>query len=911
MRAIELRAEGSAAKSIVSMSITSRWQNAGLVAGVSVAIGVWILHQAGCLDALDGVFYDRLLSWTTRWRQSEPKVLLLRLGREDAWSDAEAIKTLDVLESFGAKAVAINFVPYRNSTEFFRRAAGLRNVVFGRELRPDPDDPDTLRLDAWPAAARDLHLPWGVVFLPPGARGIHRRQETHVVLGTDTLPTLERRVAAVCDPTLIKPASSGSFLIDFQGGPGAIPNVSLSHVLAGELIAEMVRGKVVLVGPESRLLGLDTPVSGGTQPMSLLEFEGNALQTMLDGTPIRALPWVYELLLLLCLGIAGSLIYQRFSSGVATQVVLGMLGLCALAAVAGLVYFRFWLPLGPLMLALVGHYAVTLGYKARTTHLAVNGMRLRALTQIGQRFTPQSVLSSSEYWDQLAAMVHQTLHVGRMAILERVPDTRRLREIKTFNCSFKDMPEKGLTLEASVFAAALAQGRPVCVSGLLERGQMPEVEYVCPLVFASEMLGMWVVGIDSPQAAKITQIEDVLAKFSRQVARLLYHRKGRSDNDSPVAGLKAWLSGRKEDPVYRELRTLADLLEQYYDVLDTVFRQISSATIVYDAFGRVLKANELAFTLLEPENVVPTRAAALDFLRLVTGKDESEVRQLLRGVLLEGATISTSVKLASQPDRRFLLRLYPLPEQAEPRPLAVPFDVQGMVCELIETTSLSTLASLKSVVADRLGVELRNHLAAIEISAALLETDSIQPSERQTLLETIHLKSTACVHVISQCQKYLGRDVDASPIRCFPLDALQVLGRVCLGFAHKAERRRVTLKVEQPRVMSQVLASTTELGQLFSSTLELLLNDAAENTALTIEVEDFPSRSVFRFRNSGFGIPNERLQEILVGPPKPDSEEFQVFRQASSWVRNWGGNLEITSGLGKGYSISLQLRQFP
>ena len=61
-------------------------------------------------------------------------------------------------------------------------------------------------------------------------------------------------------------------------------------------------------------------------------------------------------------------------------------------------------------------------------------------------------------------------------------------------------------------------------------------------------------------------------------------------------------------------------------LLESVFSQIGSATVVYDFFGRVLKANEVSETLLRPENLSPTKANALEFLRLVTGRGDAEIR---------------------------------------------------------------------------------------------------------------------------------------------------------------------------------------------------------------------------------------------------------------------------------------------
>jgi signal transduction histidine kinase len=311
--------------------------------------------------------------------------------------------------------------------------------------------------------------------------------------------------------------------------------------------------------------------------------------------------------------------------------------------------------------------------------------------------------------------------------------------------------------------------------------------------------------------------------------------------------------------------------------------------------------------LLRAENFLPERATALEFLSLVTGLDAPQLRSFLRNVLLDRSPASMSVKFASQGERRFLLRVYPL---SEVRPGPDPLSVRGIVCEIIETTSLSTLASLKGVVADRLSVELRDHLAAIEISAALLETEELPPVKRESILQAIHEKTRICVQVINECQNYLGRNVDAFAIDCFPVDSIELLSRACAALNPKASGRGVTFEIEQPRLMAQVLASTSELSQLFSSILELLLRDAAENTSLSIKVEDVSNTTIFQFANRGFGIPNDRLQAILANPEPSASEEFQVLRKAIVWVRNWGGSLEVASDVGRGFTVTLILSQF-
>lgn len=892
------------------MAPASRWGKSSLVLGVVVALVVWILQQAGWLAGWDEMFYDRLLSWTARWREPKANLLLLRIAREHEFTDEEAIKTLDTLTSLGAKGIVFNFVPTRNSREFFQRAADLKRVVFGRALRPVPEDPDVLRIEPWPEAARDLELQWGVVFAPPSRKGVRRFHQTHVTVGTNSLSTLECRAAAMFGPVSAWRSVHGRYLIDFMGGPGTVPNVSLARVLGGDVIPDMVRDKIVLIGWDDGFLGVETPVCWGAETMTFLEFQANALQTLLDGTPIQVLPAAQALSLLLALGVISALLYHRVSSVSGVRIAFGMLLVCMLVGVASVGYFDLWLPVGGLVAAQTAQFGLTLVIKSRMTQFALNEMRLRALNEIEERLGTQKARLTAEFFDYVAQVVGRTIDADEMVLFERVTGSKKLRELKAFNCTFDDVQEKNRSLEAPLFARAIANGRPMRVSGFFKVKQVQKDEYLCPLIFGSEVVGMWAVAINPAKAAAIRNFSGVLMKFSEEVARLLFQAKRAAAPVSVFGRVKAWLSPSREDPVYHELRTTADSLEKYHDVLDTVFSQISTATIVYDFFGCVLKANEPAVTLLRDENFVPARGTAVDFLRLVTGKDDSQVRNLIRIVLFEGSPVSMSVRLVSQGDREFLLRIYPLRERKQTRLGPEVMSVQGMVCELVETTSLTTLSSLKGVVADRLGVDMRNHLAAIKISATLLEEDSVPPEERRSLLEVILRKTDICVGVLRECQKYLGQNIDAEALRCFPVEALQLLQQACNEFAQKAAERRVSFKVERPQIMVQVLASPPQLAKIFSAILRLLVSDAAENTTLTIEVEDALTTAQFRFSNCGFGIPNERLQEILASAELPASEEFQVLREAAVWVRSWGGAFEVVSDVGKGYVVNLRLRQF-
>ena len=81
-------------------------------------------------------------------------------------------------------------------------------------------------------------------------------------------------------------------------------------------------------------------------------------------------------------------------------------------------------------------------------------------------------------------------------------------------------------------------------------------------------------------------------------------------------------------------------------------------------FNRLLYINEPASALLRAENFVPHRATTLELIRQLARENEAQVRQILRRVSIEGATVTMPVRSTLYEDRRFLLRLFPLPARA-------------------------------------------------------------------------------------------------------------------------------------------------------------------------------------------------------------------------------------------------------
>jgi CHASE2 domain-containing sensor protein len=115
-----------------------------------------------------------------------------------------------------------------------------------------------------------------------------------------------------------KPVSQQDFpdnhaWIDFVGPPGTFPTYSLADVLSGKTPSSVFAGKIVLVGVTDPL-GRDVFVtSASSTPMAGVEVDANALQTILDGFPLKSAWRAIEILLLLALAALPALLSIRFS----------------------------------------------------------------------------------------------------------------------------------------------------------------------------------------------------------------------------------------------------------------------------------------------------------------------------------------------------------------------------------------------------------------------------------------------------------------------------------------------------------------------------------------------------------------------------------------------------------------------
>lgn len=143
-------------------------------------------------------------------------------------------------------------------------------------------------------------------------------------------------------------------LIPFTGPSGTYPRFRFSDVLAGRVPADLIEGRIVLVGATGSGLGdrFSTPMSGTLETMAGVELHANYVDSLLADRMIRpAPPWAWLLFSLLPVWL---LMMSLLFLGPRINLWLGLtlgVGVFVVTLLA-LALFRFWLPPAMALIAL-------------------------------------------------------------------------------------------------------------------------------------------------------------------------------------------------------------------------------------------------------------------------------------------------------------------------------------------------------------------------------------------------------------------------------------------------------------------------------------------------------------------------------------------------------------------------------
>ena len=225
---------------------------------------------------------------------------------------------------------------------------------------------------------------YGAVNVRPDQDGTVRRMPIHVA-GPDEIMSgfsaaLHEVATKAALPTTPLPQAS-TILINFRGRPKTFEWISYYQVVHGEIEPEVFRGKIVLVGATSEILKdhFQTPFArGGDMPG--VEIHANAIETLVNGNPIREAPvWASTVLAVVAALFASALVARLRALRALGATVLVWVAL-TLGALAAFGLWDVWIR------GMGGTLALVLGYGSTVVSEYVREQRERR--RLARFFSP-------------------------------------------------------------------------------------------------------------------------------------------------------------------------------------------------------------------------------------------------------------------------------------------------------------------------------------------------------------------------------------------------------------------------------------------------------------------------------------------------------------------------------------------
>lgn len=703
-----------------------------------------------------------------------------------------------------------------------------------------------------------------------------------------------------------------TYAVNFSAGHGYLPRANLELALKGMLIEELVRGRSVLVGLGDQQVGIHTPL--GEPAMSLLEFQGWALDSLLQkrtvtwlGTPTTAL-----LLLLIALPSAAIYIWSTLRVAVFVSAVL-IVSYVGIAWVC-LHLLEVWLPLPAMCLLQLVLLLGIFRLKENQREHALRELLVSSSVKLRERVVPVSFFSKKDPWTDVIAMVNQVLGLDRMIFLDRVEDDHRVREIAAYRCSLGDIGEKRRDYQRTPYSTAIELKGPLQLElrYLKEAGIADEVQFLVPLVFAGQILGFWAFGVRRARMDECVGFAAIARDFGEQIAELLYHRKlhreREADRNGGGALIVRTLGLRSGTSSHELLTPVLDLLGRRQDTLERVVNGLSTAFGLYDLFGHAVHVNGAMEAFARTSGLKLYDSSALDVIGALTGAAEDVARGYILTALTERHEVIVPVSLGAD-GHAHLLRIQALePDErvavggVQP---AAPFRTLGLLLELRDISDVGEALERSRALLESMFARLDQDLQVIERASAsggsavdgatLVDVSRHVCDARDSVAETVRL-----VREVSM--------PGAASSRVVPVDLARALQRAQSRHVDTLAARRLSLSLFSERVVA--LADDSSLTRVLQYLIEALIEDAADGTAIEAEAEQVETASShvvqIALSNTGFGIPDERVQFLLQNDTGQDNA-LDRLAECRRLCESWGGRLTGVGVMGSGLRFQIEL----
>ena len=717
----------------------------------------------------------------------------------------------------------------------------------------------------------------------------------------------------------------GQFGIQFDSGSDSLPNLSADEILSGNVISELIENKIVLIGAaQDSSYGLVTPSQVRDTRMNRLEVRGHIVETLLQQNAIFPVGLLAGAILIALIVLALSPIPRQFRGRWFVVVWMLSLGVGLMLCTASLFWFSRYLPVSAILFAITLSFGAILYQRFQILNSITEYWRL----MLEVNSTQSKVLEQDQLWNSISDSVYQMCYPTRLVIMELEPGATHMSIVKTTHCEESEINEKRRDIQRSPFKEILEQGRPTQAhsrSFYHPAGNRDEIEFLIPLSDQGRTLGLMVLGMDANDLQRWQDFGNFLEQFSDEVSQLIVdHRSHHQRSQSSQTKLHKFQTlpeQRKYNAIEMQKRSSLNQVAQ----IEQAFESSENALAICDIFGHIKKRNSRLVRFLQDAQITISSTSCVEMMASISGLDIEDCRRAFRQAIIEGRTQCWN--LAPTKRRPTSCQLHVKPIQLVTDHGKSEIEARGVLLEIVDGAAFDQNNQWLDQLTDSNIQSMEHRLAGLRRRA-----DALQNGKDKTNFENAanSIQDTVedLVRTLEDCQSIIRGRNSKQADETLAFDTKLVWQSVLEEIQPRLEQRNIQISSHLSDEPGMGIANPFLLRKVFHSIMEIMIENAFEQSEIFVGMEPTGREVHFRFQNQGNATPMDGFRKSMGSDPRQsiqDNEDnknndssldpklllndnqLDRFNEVKLWLEAWDGTLLIRKGQDFGMSIELAL----
>ncbi len=742
----------------------------------------------------------------------------------------------------------------------------------------------------------------GFVDLHHCSQPIYRNGVVSTEQAGSKLNSFEFEIAKSVSP-LSDNLPSTTYGIRYAGGPNTLPHIDANSLLKGNLIRELIKDKIVIIGPRySRRFHMLTPTTHGDSRMSRLEIRGNMVASLVNenyATKLASVPTfiLLALVTLISFQIARQARKHWLPSLTFAHVILwlGLITACYWLT-------SVWLPATALLLA--GLVSTLVAAMQRFSKLEdyVQFWKIRASVReahVKRRF-------EGDPWQAIGDVTYQMFQPTRVVMMELLPGATHLRRVHSIGCDYSQIYEKRLDYKRSPYWDAIQSKHPYQSPNrgfFTSNPGIKEVEYMLPLVHGLRTYGVIAIAIEAAAIEKWNDFDSFLSRFCEEMTQLVVGCQQTLYENTRRLEFIERCSTLPEERSFVDIQANSQLQDDLIERVDIAFDCSESAMATFDIYGRIIRRNSNLNRLLQKTELSGSGSTCVDIIAAITGQSVNSARRTFREAILHHKS-GKHLVASSLSDVPMMMYVKPMKLQEDEARTSI--ETHGLLLEVVDGRIFDEIRKWNRELSTALAPEILEKANHLERTTSLLKDPNIENKSLNDLFGSVGNTVSEIVSALESCQNLHSRQVTESPENFFLINTLSVWRSVKGSFEEELTQRSITIR-EDESISEEIMAFANPilLDRAFSKILVFLLGNAFDESEIQFEIFPQVDGFEFRFTNQGGGTPVDTLRKSLdqaahQGTKRKtkkylnlDTAQIDQLQQIDAWVEPWNGGFRV------------------